>query len=430
VEAYNLIIDPTNNLYTFDQTNSQIIKISPSGTVTPVISTPNFTSSILTFNPTYSGIYQIISSDPTLYLIDLATDTSSVLFTGLNNTIPPHTAVDLSGNFYYIDCSANPSIGQSALIYKITDPEGGSPIQSLYATIVGIPEITGIAFDASGYLYVCNNDGGRIIRIDPNGITERFPFISGIGSNLQSITFKSNGDLWITNDTIIATYSSIGAPVYNPYIESSETIGGWGGVFDSAGQFYWPTGVGIYKTGVAPNPGPIICFKEGSLILCSIDDEEQYIPIEHIQKGTLVRTALHGYKRVALIGHSTLFNPEDDLRSMVRLYICKKEAYPELTEDLVVTGAHSILVDELTEKQQEKTLFYANKILVTDNKYRLMACLDERAQPYQNEGIHTIWHLALEHEDPLMNYGIFANGLLVETASKRMMQELSGMKLL
>jgi hypothetical protein len=114
---------------------------------------------------------------------------------------------------------------------------------------------------------------------------------------------------------------------------------------------------------------------------------------------------------------------------MNRLYICKKEAYPELTEDLIVTGAHSILVDELTEEEREKTVFYAGKILVTDQKYRLMACLDERAQPYRVEGVHTIWHLALEHDDPLMNYGIYANGLLVETASKRMMKDLSGMKL-
>ena len=166
-----------------------------------------------------------------------------------------------------------------------------------------------------------------------------------------------------------------------------------------------------------------------SQILCSVDDEEHYIPIEHIQKGTLVRTVNHGYKRVALIGCSKLFNPDDNLRSMNRLYICKKEAYPELTEDLIITGAHSILVDKLTEEEREKTVFYANKILVTDQKYRLMACLDERALPYQVEGVHTIWHLALEHDDPLMNYGIYANGLLVETASKRMMRELSGMKL-
>jgi len=59
----------------------------------------------------------------------------------------------------------------------------------------------------------------------------------------------------------------------------------------------------------------------------------------------------------------------------------------------------------------------------------LIACLDGRAEPYTEEGLHTIWHLALEHDDYYMNYGCYASGLLVETTSKRMMKELSGMEL-
>ena len=41
-----------------------------------------------------------------------------------------------------------------------------------------------------------------------------------------------------------------------------------------------------------------------------------------------------------------------------------------------------------------------------------------------------IWHFALENEDYYKNYGVYANGLLVETCSKRMMKEYSGMTLL
>jgi DNA-binding beta-propeller fold protein YncE len=80
--------------------------------------------------------------------------------------------LDPSENFYYTDCSSNPQIGNSSYIYKITDPEGGSPTQSLYATLLGIYEIRGITFDPSGYLYVCDYNGGRIIRIDPTGTVE------------------------------------------------------------------------------------------------------------------------------------------------------------------------------------------------------------------------------------------------------------------
>jgi hypothetical protein len=58
-----------------------------------------------------------------------------------------------------------------------------------------------------------------------------------------------------------------------------------------------------------------------------------------------------------------------------------------------------------------------------------MACLDERAKPWVSQGAYTIWHFALEHEDTGKNYGVYANGLLVETTSKRMMKDLSGMEL-
>jgi hypothetical protein len=124
-----------------------------------------------------------------------------------------------------------------------------------------------------------------------------------------------------------------------------------------------------------------------------------------------------------------MYNPGNKLNSKNRLYRCKKENYSELTEDLIITGCHSILVDELSTEEREGSIEYTGRIYITENKYRLIACLDKKAEPYEEEGIHTIWHLALEHEDYYMNYGCYANGLLVETTSRRMMKELSGMKL-
>jgi hypothetical protein len=70
------------------------------------------------------------------------------------------------------------------------------------------------------------------------------------------------------------------------------------------------------------------------------------------------------------------------------------------------------------------------EIYITDNKYRLPACVDERAIVYEKPGTYTIYHLALINNDYLMNYGIYANGLLVETCSKRYLKECSGMDLL
>ena len=69
------------------------------------------------------------------------------------------------------------------------------------------------------------------------------------------------------------------------------------------------------------------------------------------------------------------------------------------------------------------------KIYVTDDKYRLIVCIDDRAELYDVDGIFDIWHIALEHADYYINHGIYANGLLVETCSKRYLKELSGMTL-
>jgi hypothetical protein len=69
-------------------------------------------------------------------------------------------------------------------------------------------------------------------------------------------------------------------------------------------------------------------------------------------------------------------------------------------------------------------------IFITDNKYRLMACVDDRTESYEAEGLFTIWHFALDNEQYTWNYGVYANGLLVETTSLRMIKEFSGMTLL
>jgi hypothetical protein len=54
------------------------------------------------------------------------------------------------------------------------------------------------------------------------------------------------------------------------------------------------------------------CFNEGTKILCLNDKlEEEYIPIENLKKGDSVKTYLHGYRKIDLIGKNTLFNNPD-----------------------------------------------------------------------------------------------------------------------
>jgi hypothetical protein len=170
------------------------------------------------------------------------------------------------------------------------------------------------------------------------------------------------------------------------------------------------------------------CFLEGTKILCSVDGVEKYLPIETVKPGDLVKTSRDGYKKVELIGSGTIRNPGDSERTQDRLYKCTPQNYPELKDDLYITGDHSILVDRLSDLEREETVKYCGKVFVTDRKYRLCAYLDERAEPWAKEGSFKIWHLALEHENPKMNYGIYVNGgLLVETCCIHALKDKSNM---
>jgi hypothetical protein len=176
-------------------------------------------------------------------------------------------------------------------------------------------------------------------------------------------------------------------------------------------------------------PG-VPCFLEGTTVLCKVDDVETYVPVEQLKPGTLVKTSLNGYKPVVLLGRDSIQNPGHDERIEDRLYKLSPSKYPQLKDDLYITGGHSVLEFPMTEKQTQDTIKKLGDLYVTEGKYRLMACIDERADPWTSEGRYTIWVFALEHTDDKKNYGVYVNGgLLVESCSVHFMKKNSNMTL-
>jgi surface protein len=173
---------------------------------------------------------------------------------------------------------------------------------------------------------------------------------------------------------------------------------------------------------------PYPCFKEGSKILT----DKGYKPIETLRSGDLIKTLKNGFKPIYKIGKRELQHPALKHRIKEQLYRFSKEKYPEIFEDLVLTGCHSVLIDDFENEQQKEKAIEINsgRLCVTDGKFRLPACLENKASIYEQPGTYTIYHIALENDDYIMNYGVFANGLLVETCSKRYLNELSGMTIL
>jgi surface protein len=289
--------------------------------------------------------------------------------------------------------------------------------------------------------------------------------MSGMFSGASA--FNADITLWTTGKVNTMQNMFNGATIFNKDISGWDVskVGNMNNMFDSAPRFtapiqYWNTGTSTYTqiiqnatdfittyqgpptpTGWGnptllaayfnqPRPVRYPCFMKGTQILCLRAEEEVYRPVQDLRKGDLIKTYRNGYLPIHMIGTSSLSNPGDDERTTNRLYKCSKELYPSLFEDLYITGCHSILVPALTNDQWENTKDMLGNVYITDNHFRLMACLDEKAQPFQRDAMIDIYHIALENEDYYMNYGIYANGLLVETCSKRYLTELSNMRII
>lgn len=179
--------------------------------------------------------------------------------------------------------------------------------------------------------------------------------------------------------------------------------------------------------------GDYPCFLQGSKILrLNLDyDEEEYVAVESLRKGDLVKTATCGYKAVAFIGRATLHRPADDPDHKKRLYVFGKSNCPKVFKDLCITGEHCVLyrpADVSTEKLRQVREHMGDNF-ITEDFHRVPACLDEHATPYKGTGPVTIWHFALEHNNLHNNYAVYANGLLVETCSVHYLTKRSNMQL-
>ena len=169
--------------------------------------------------------------------------------------------------------------------------------------------------------------------------------------------------------------------------------------------------------------GQNTCFNKGTQILCWKDNKEQYIAVENLRKGMFVKTLDHGYKPIELMkrGVHTLGRLMD--RGMYKM---KKQG--TMMNDLEMTGFHAILVDDNdSEYESDKLIqskyFTSNKDkLPIDGKIRIrsMFCHNFEKMP-QNE--YTIYSFALDRDQ--YQYGIWANGVLVETTSHNVLEAMS-----
>ena len=283
----------------------------------------------------------------------------------------------------------------------------------------------------------------RILRSTNSGVTWSVVNTNGLSGYFNSIVTNDSGDCVFVNQNVslhifypdnssqntvlnLSGLNSLGAmSVYNNNNLGLVVAQNSSDMTTVSGTSYGPGVISIYSFGFP-------CFKEDSKILCLKEDKEVYVKIQDIRKGDLVKTLKKGYVSVNMIGTTNIYHPAICFsRNKDQLYRCSQKEYPELFEDLVITGSHSILVDKFTNDiQRLKVIEINGSTFITDGKYRLPACADLRSSVYENKGHINIYHLALDNDDYFTNYGIWANGLLVESCSKHYLNDLSNMTLL
>jgi hypothetical protein len=159
------------------------------------------------------------------------------------------------------------------------------------------------------------------------------------------------------------------------------------------------------------------CFNEGTKILCLNNKEEEYVPIENLRVGDIVKTYHYGYRKIELIGKNHLINHPDN-KFTSSMYKMEKTESNGLIEDLIVTGGHSILVDDLgNQKELNEKLFGEQKI---EDKFLLLAAASNDFVKINDTEKYTYYHFVLEDNgNDKMKFGVWANGVLSETISKQ-----------
>jgi hypothetical protein len=167
------------------------------------------------------------------------------------------------------------------------------------------------------------------------------------------------------------------------------------------------------------------CFNKGTKILCMNNQlKDEYVNIELLQKGDFVKTYKHGYRKVSRVITGILIN--NPKKWNMCMYKMKKTPTNRLIKDLIVTGGHSILVDAISEEEQNKYdemgLTEFSKLTI-DNKRLLLSSVSDQFSPMQDTEIYNYYHLLLENnDDKEERFGIWANGILTETPNEKIIK--------
>ena len=340
--------------------------------------------------------------------------------------------------------------------------------------------LNGIAGSNSGFgIYYTNNAG--VTWTQSNIITNDFFSVFLSGTNAITGSYTGDGIYYSTNSGQTWTQSNINSgDIYSVVLSGSNGIAGSGtnnnGIYYTtnsgvtwtksslaSGNFVvalsgsiavatssdWlaiGTGTGIYKStnsgqtwaGAGVNSGAFnslslsgsraiaggstnngiyyasssLCYEKNTLILVLENEVEVYKKICELKVGDIVKTYKHGYKKIKMIKS---FNYHT--YNITRLKRC---VYRMKDHNVIVTGKHGILVDEITTEEIKNIKKCGIILRNIDDKQVLPACASDKFEKITDIFEFELWHFVLENDDESRNYGIYiTDGILSESCSEK-----------
>ena len=175
------------------------------------------------------------------------------------------------------------------------------------------------------------------------------------------------------------------------------------------------------------------CFSEGTKILCLNNAQnelseqpivnclkEEYRLVQDLMIGDFVKSYLHGYRKISKIIKGEFVNNPHTNGCSNCMYRMLKTDDNGLIEDLTLTRNHGILVEKMSEDEEKKV--DKNNLQIIDNLLSIITADSDKFEKVLDTNVYKYYHFALETDgDNDRRFGVWANGILVETPSNNMM---------
>lgn len=322
-----------------------------------------------------------------------------------DDNMSPSIAVDSYGNPYvafitYGEVSGQTSAGEGDIVvFKLAADDGEIlwVVQDPSFNTEFTDRSPNIIVDVVGDPYIA------FYTNDTEPIADKYQFIT-----IFKLSGLDGSFTWVLNQEPFNSLGNDRAPVM-----TLDTIGHIYLSYLSDDMSETPNNIIVYKLGLQPP-----CFNYGTQILTlDVDMKPKYIPIQELKPGMIVSTYFYGPRKISMIGYSKMLNNPDKWRMCMYKMVKKGD----MIDDLIITGGHSILVDnpptgdELVKQKQ----YWGNKQYKIRDKYKILSSVSRDFEQIKTHDVFTYYHLVLEHTDPEYQFGIWANGVLTESQSKR-----------